>query len=414
MKTQPASHSVLTILTLVLTIIIDIMGLGLIFPLLSTLFLGKDALLVHGAVDLATRHWMYALVVAVWPLGIFLGAPYFGKLSDKYGRKRLLQGCLVGTAAAYVLSAVGVVLHSYTIFLMSRFISGYFAGSFEIAQAAITDISTPANKVRNLAFITFSATAGIMVGPALTGLTAGWQILSWPYVTTPLLVAAALSLLNVLSVSVLFKETYHNRLNIKVPLTAALTSCLVLFQDKRVRRLGGTFFFQQLGYGFYMMALPIILAQLFHWSVRLQGWFFSSAGLCMVLAMILIQPILLKRFTMRSNYLVLVTVEALLFVVLVIWPDPTNQWWIFDSTAVVQLIGYSCLLGMMSNAVSEHEQGAILGGAGSAYGISQIITGLAIGPLLTISLRLPLILVAICVFISVLIMFSIRQPSRNE
>ena len=82
MKTQSASQSLLIILTLVLTIIIDIMGLGLIFPLLSTLFLGKTVLLVHGAVSLSVRHWMYALVVAVWPLGIFFGAPYFGKLSS--------------------------------------------------------------------------------------------------------------------------------------------------------------------------------------------------------------------------------------------------------------------------------------------------------------------------------------------
>ena len=90
MKTQPTPHSLLTILILVLTIIIYIMGPGLIFPLLSTLFLGKDALLVHGAVDLATRRWMYAVVVSAWPLGIFLVMSYI----DPDGRLACLDHTL--------------------------------------------------------------------------------------------------------------------------------------------------------------------------------------------------------------------------------------------------------------------------------------------------------------------------------
>ena len=409
MNTSRTPFSFLTTFILILTIIIDIMGLGLIFPLLSILFLGNDAVLVQGAASLSMRHSLYALVVAAWPLGIFLGAPYFGKLSDKYGRKRLLQGCLLGTAGPYMMGAFGIILHNYSIFLMSRFISGYFAGSFEIAQASITDLSTPENKVRNLAWISFSATVGIMVGPALTALTANWQLFNWPVVTTPLVIAALLSLLNICSVSLLFKETYPHRLNIKVPLTAALTSCLVLFRDKRVRTIGGTFFFQQMGYGFYMMALPIIIAQLFHWSVSRQGWFFSSAGLTTMLGLLLMQPTLLKRFSMRNNYLVLCTIETILFIVLIIWPNSANQWWIFDTTAVLEFMGYSCLLGMMSNAVTEHEQGTILGGAGSAFGISQIISGLMIGPTLTISLSFPLLLAAGCMLISLVILLGYRR-----
>lgn len=401
--------SSLTTIILILTIIIDIMGLGLIFPLLSILFLGNDAVLVQGDASLSMRHILYALVIAAWPLGIFLGAPYLGRLSDKYGRKRLLQGCLLGTAGAYMMGALGIILHHYSIFLISRFISGYFAGSFQIAQASITDHSTPENKVRNLALISFSATVGIMVGPALTALTADWQLFNWPVATTPLVLAAFLSLLNICSVSLLFRETYPHRLNIKVPITAALTSCLVLFQDRRVRTIGGTFFFQQMGYGFYMMALPIIIAQLFHWSVSRQGWFFSSAGLTTMLGLLLIQLILLKHLSLRNNYLVLCTIETILFVVLIIWPNSTNQWWIFDTTAVLEFIGYSCLLGMMSNAVTEHEQGTILGGAGSAFGISQIIAGLMIGPILNVSLRLPLLLVAGCMLISLLILLNYQR-----
>ena len=75
---------------------------------------------------------------------------------------------LAGTIVAYLLSVSALALGSLSIFMISRFICGFFGGSFSIAQAVILDISNEQNRVKNLSLITLSASIGFVFGPLIT------------------------------------------------------------------------------------------------------------------------------------------------------------------------------------------------------------------------------------------------------
>ncbi|MEY3197893.1 MAG: Tetracycline resistance protein class [Candidatus Parcubacteria bacterium] len=85
--------------------------------------------------------------LTIYSLFAFLSAPVLGQLSDKYGRKGLLVGCVFGTFLSYL---VLLVTRSYWVFLVSRIINGITGGNISILQAILTDISPDeASKQKN-------------------------------------------------------------------------------------------------------------------------------------------------------------------------------------------------------------------------------------------------------------------------
>ncbi len=198
-KTNPKKN--LLILILIVTIIIDIMGLGLVFPMMPSLFFGTDAV-TFGDVGGNFQNWYYSMALAVWPLGLVIGGPVLGELSDKYGRKQILMSAIFATTLAYLLSAYAIFTHDYLLFLASRFISGLAGGAFEIAQAAVIDISDEKEKSKNLGFITMAASFGFVIGPVVTSFTGSMEISHiWPFV-----IASIFSLVNLSFIYVIMKK----------------------------------------------------------------------------------------------------------------------------------------------------------------------------------------------------------------
>src|SRR4051794_3010525 len=109
-----------TIFALMVTIMIDIMGGGLVFPLFPHLFLASNSVLLPITASLPTRNAYYALAMGVWPLGVFFGTPYWGAMSDQSGRKKMLAICLMGTAVTYVLGGMAIEAGSVWLFIISR------------------------------------------------------------------------------------------------------------------------------------------------------------------------------------------------------------------------------------------------------------------------------------------------------
>ena len=86
MQKMPAFKKKYIIITLILTIIIDTMGIGLVLPLMPSLFFGQHS--VFSA--FAQNHYflIYSIALAAWPLGLIIGSPIIGELSDKNKQKK--------------------------------------------------------------------------------------------------------------------------------------------------------------------------------------------------------------------------------------------------------------------------------------------------------------------------------------
>src|SRR5580658_5552191 len=86
---------------LFLVLVIDTMGAGIIFPILSPLFMTPSESILPLATSENMRQFWYGATLTSWALLMFIGAPFLGDLSDRIGRKKVLVLCLVGDALGF-------------------------------------------------------------------------------------------------------------------------------------------------------------------------------------------------------------------------------------------------------------------------------------------------------------------------
>jgi len=145
--------------TIFLIVFIDLVGFGMIIPILP---LWAEAYHPTPAV--------LGLLMATFSLMQFIGAPILGRLSDRSGRRPILLFSLLGAASGYGLLAVA---RSLPILFLSRFIAGLAGGNISTAQAVITDVTTPADRAKGMGLIGAAFGLGFIFGPAVGGVLVG-------------------------------------------------------------------------------------------------------------------------------------------------------------------------------------------------------------------------------------------------
>ena len=165
-----------------ITLLIDVIGLGLIIPVMPKLI---EQLLGITDIGIASQYggWLtfsYAFMQ-------FIFAPVLGNLSDKYGRRPILLFSLFGFGIDYIFLAFAPTI---AWLFVGRLIAGVTGASFTTASAYIADISTPENRAQNFGMIGAAFGMGFIVGPLIGGLLGelGPRI--------PFIVAACLALAN--------------------------------------------------------------------------------------------------------------------------------------------------------------------------------------------------------------------------
>lgn len=165
------------------TLLIDVMGWGLIIPVMPELI----SELKHVPINEASSYGSFLL--SAYAITQFVFAPVIGNLSDRYGRRPVLLTSLLGFGVDYIILALAP---TYSWLFAGRVIAGITGASFTTASAYIADISTPDTRAKNFGMIGAAFGLGFIIGPALGGLIAGLGI------RAPFYAAAGLCLLNAL------------------------------------------------------------------------------------------------------------------------------------------------------------------------------------------------------------------------
>lgn len=160
------------LITIFLTVFIYLLGFGIVIPILP--LLSRD----FGADAVQT-----GLLLSVYSLMQFMFAPFWGRVSDRFGRRPVLLGCLLGEGLTYILFAISRDLP--TLFI-ARALAGFFGASISTASAAISDITPPNERSKGMALIGAAFGLGFVFGPALGGLLSLWgkQISEAPHFET--------------------------------------------------------------------------------------------------------------------------------------------------------------------------------------------------------------------------------------
>lgn len=165
------------------TLLIDVMGWGLIIPVMPKLI----SELKHIPINEASPYGGF--LISAYAITQFVFAPLIGNLSDRFGRRPVLLSSLLGFGIDYIFLALAP---SYGWLFVGRIIAGITGASFTTASAYIADISTAETRTKNFGMIGAAFGLGFIIGPALGGLLAGLGV------RAPFYAAAGLCLLNTL------------------------------------------------------------------------------------------------------------------------------------------------------------------------------------------------------------------------
>ena len=166
-----------------ITLLIDVMGWGLIIPVMPKLISQLKGIPVNEASSYG------AWLLSAYAITQFVFAPVIGNLSDRYGRRPGLLSSLTGFGIDYIFLALAP---TYGWLFVGRIIAGITGASFTTGAAYIADVSTPATRAKNFGMIGAAFGLGFIIGPALGGLLAGWGV------RAPFYAAAGLCLVNAL------------------------------------------------------------------------------------------------------------------------------------------------------------------------------------------------------------------------
>lgn len=175
------------LLTIFVVVFVDLLGFGLILPLLP--YYAET----FGAAPLTT-----GLLIASYALAQLIGAPVLGRLSDRYGRRPVLLVSIAGTLLSFLLLGFA---NSLAVLFAARILDGLTGGNISVAQAYITDVTDERNRSRGLGVIGAAFGLGFIIGPATGG-----ALSQWGY-AVPAFAAAALATLNLISVALFLPES---------------------------------------------------------------------------------------------------------------------------------------------------------------------------------------------------------------
>lgn len=346
-----------------ITLLIDVIGFGIIIPVLPGLI---EEL---GHVNISEASKIGGWLLFAFAITQFCFSPLIGNLSDKYGRRPVLLASLFGFAIDYLFLAFAPTLGWL---FVGRVVAGITGASFTTASAYIADISTPEDRAKNFGMIGAAFGLGFIIGPALGGLLGGFGA------RVPFMVAAGLCLLNFLYGFFVLPESLkpENRRPFEWKRAIPGVSLYNLRKFPSLTGLMFALFLVYIGSHAVQSNWSFFTIERFHWSEGMIGISLAVVGLLVggVQAGLtrIVNP---KLGNEKSIYigLVLYSIGMTLFAF-------ATQSWMMFAFLVPYCLGGICgpaLQSIMAGYVPSNEQGEL---QGSLTGLMSLTT--IIGPLL--------------------------------
>jgi MFS transporter, DHA1 family, tetracycline resistance protein len=345
------------------TLFLDILGIGLIIPVLPKLiteFTGGK---------LENAAFYTGILTAVYALLQFICAPILGSLSDKYGRRPVLLISLFGLGVDYILLALAPNL---IWFFIGRVIAGATSASISTATAYIADISTPEKRAQNFGLVGAAFGLGFIAGPALGG------ILGDVGLRVPFLVAAGLTLLNWLYGFFILPESLslENRREFSWARANPIGSLTSLTRYPVVMSLLGSLILSYLAQNALQTTWVLYTEYKFAWRPTDVGISLAVVGLTAAIMQGGLIRILLPMLGEKRAIIIGQVTAVISFTLYGL----ANQGWMMYAIIAVGSVGSlagPALQGIISKGVPANEQGALQGSLASMASLTGVI-----GPLI--------------------------------
>ncbi len=365
------------LLVLFFTLLLDMIGLGMLIPVIPSLFTDPSSpsflLASYGETG---RYVIAGLVTALFGVTQFLAAPILGELSDLYGRKRLLAIGVATLAIANLVFAFGIEVGSLLVLLLSRAIAGLAGANYSVAQAALGDVTAPEERAKAFGLIGAAFGLGFILGP----LIGGWLSGATGNPAVPFLFAGMLGIVNVLLVSFVLPETrVVTGREGKPSMMKAFHNIREAWNDVDARPVYASGFLAILGFAFFTSFIPVFLVERFGFSETTTGIYFAIVGVWIIFAQVVVVRFMTARYSERTILLWSLPILAGTIALQGYVPHEAFLYAMMPVMAATFGLVSTAIPALVSKAVSPERQGAALGINGSLQALTQGIAPLASG-----------------------------------
>ena len=359
---QKTSRSPLTLIFL--TIFIDMIGFGIVIPVLPVY--------AEGSKFNATPTQM-SILVGIYSLLQLICAPIFGKISDRFGRKPVLTLSILGTAIGFLITGLA---GSYWMLLLGRIIDGASGGNIATGMACIADVTTKENRSKAMGLIGAAFGLGFMIGPAMGG------VLGKISPSLPFFVAAGMALVNCILVAVQLPETLTPEVRARVKENVSLGEVFAHGRGGMISMILASQFASIVGFSIMTSLFALFCEKRFGYDIAQTGWIFFYVGFLGVV----MQGGVLRRLLRRPiEKQLAVTGAAILAISMYFLPTTPPSLGMLLLVCTGISIGNSLVIptmnGLASRTSDAHTQGRVLGLIASAGSLGRFI-----GPLIAFHL----------------------------
>jgi MFS family permease len=369
-----------SILVIFLTVFIDLVGFGVVVPMLP--------LYVR---DFGAHGYVIGVIFAVYSAMQFVFSPIWGRFSDRIGRRPVLLMSTAGACVSYVIFALASGLANHTmalaLIILSRVLAGCCGGNITVAQAYVADITPPEKRSKMMGIIGMAIGLGFVFGPGI-----GAVSLSGLGLAGPGWIASVLSASNFILAYFILSESRKPDSDQARP-RPHLDQWVHTLTRPKVGMLIIVFFLATFCFSCFEATLALLISDNFHLEVIAAG---KTAGYLIVvvgLAGALVQGGATGRLVKMLGEPKLIFISLLLTgIALMIVPfmqgAPELSWSVLFHSAGwpwIKLIIALCVLavgsslarppifGMISNLTAAHEQGATIGVAQGSGSLARIL-----------------------------------------
>ena len=338
------------LLVIFLTIFVNLVGFGIIIPLLP--FYAES----FGASPIAI-----GLLFAIFSVGQLAAAPVLGDASDRYGRRPVLLASLAGTVVSFVMLALA---QNLTTLFVARLIDGLSGGNISTARAYVADITEPRNRARAYGIIGVAFGLGFILGPAISG------VLSRVSYTAPIWAAAAITLVAMGLAWIWLPETVHC---VPAGTGAPFRNLAAMLRRPGLRRMLAIDFGYWFAFAMFQTTFALFVARRFGFDAPQTGYLFAAfAVLGAVVQGTMIRPVVRRLGDKRTlmfglgcaatGLLAVTATHSVVYFVLALVP-----------LAVGIGFGHPTVSSLVSRAARPEEQGRVQGAASVVESLGRTI-----------------------------------------
>lgn len=342
------------LMTIFLIVFVDLLGFGIVLPLLPYIAEKYEA-----------TPLTIGILGATYSFFQLVSGPILGRLSDRYGRKKLLAISQFGSAIGYLLLGMA---HNLPLLFLARVIDGITGGNISIAQAYIADVTTKENRAKGMGIIGAAFGLGFIFGPAIGGFLAKYDY------SYPGYFAMVVSLITVFLTMYTLPETVNSEERVKsVKAKITFQQFWKVATSSNIEYLIIVFFLLNSAFSLMQGTFALWTQKRFNFGPEQNGYIFAFIGIVSVIAQLKLLPLLVKKFHER----VLLNYSTIFFGLgFFLIPFVPNPWYLLATQSFIifgNAMANPAIQALASENVPKEEYGETLGFLQSAGSLGRIV-----------------------------------------